>query len=152
MCVCMCVCWEARTGFPCGIQPSHSRFCILNLVLLKASVLKSSCKSDRGFLRGPTLGQGCRSNLATPYPSTSKQSPCSWKQPGQDLAPLALEVCANLSLLRKSPGWREGLLLTCAPKRRGEVWPCDFLVQKALSGPNPCPVWGCWTLNNDPAP
>lgn len=149
MCVCVCVCWGARTGFPCGIQPSHSRFCIPSLVLLKASVLKSSCKSSRAFLRGPRLGQGCGSNLATPYPSTSKQSLCSWKQPDQDLSPLALEVCASLSLLRKPPGWREGLLLAC--KKRGEVWPCVFLVQKSLSGSNPCSVWGWWTLNNDPA-
>lgn len=47
VCVCVCVCWGAKTGFPCGIQPSHSRFCILSLCFLKASVLKSSCKSDK---------------------------------------------------------------------------------------------------------
>lgn len=68
------------------------------------------------------------------------------------LSPLALEVCANLRLFRKPPGWRQGLLLAHTPIKRGEMRPCVFLVQKSLSGPNPCPIWGCWTLNNDPAP
>lgn len=35
VCVHVRVCWGARTGFPCGIQPSHSRFCILSLFFLK---------------------------------------------------------------------------------------------------------------------